>query len=132
MSDSRRTGLTLVLGPANSGKMGHVLAWWRERLPQKPVVVVPTAPDALEFSLEMAGRAGCLVGQSRALTFDGLVRLVVGQSPRYTADVERDLVLTRVLGETPLEALRDAVRFPGAVVALGRLLLQLAESVAVA
>jgi len=76
----------------------------------------------------MASRTGCLVGQSCTLTFDGLVRLVVGRSPRYAAGLEHELVLTQVLGETPVEALRDAVGFPGAVAALGRLLLQLAES----
>ena len=77
MDASTRRGLTLVVGPANSGKMGLALEWWNERLSERPVIVAPTGPDARELSMEMARRTGGVIGQSPALTFDGLVRLLI-------------------------------------------------------
>jgi ATP-dependent helicase/DNAse subunit B len=120
--------LTLVVGPANSGKMGHVLRWWSDRLAQKAVMVVPTGPDAQEISLEMARRTGGLLGQSPAVTFEGLVRLLLQRSPRYATDLERALIAARLLQQTPLRALDTAVRLPGTVTALSMLLQQLGES----
>jgi ATP-dependent helicase/DNAse subunit B len=108
--------------------MGRVLEWWRDRLPLRPVVVAPTEPDALELSTEMVRRAGALVGQSLALTFDGLVRLVLQRSPRYVTDFERSLILSRLLRDTPVQALGHAVRLPGLAKTLGALLQELGES----
>jgi len=128
MSGSSPKRLTLVVGPANSGKQGLVLDWWQERLTRRPVVVVPTGPDAHQVSLEMAGRLGGLVGQDRALTFDGLVRLVLGRSPRYATDLERTLIAGRILRETRLEALSASMHLPGVVTGLVELLEQLWQS----
>ena len=120
--------LTLVLGPANSGKMGQVLEWWRRRLALAPVVVAPTSPDAQELTLEMVRRAGALVGVSPALTFDGLVAEVLGRRPRYTSGFQRHLILRRILDETPLRGLAPMVTFPGTLTALSVLLQRLEES----
>jgi RecB family exonuclease len=128
MDYSPRTGLTLVLGPANSGKMGHVLGGWRERLSQAPVLVAPTGPDARQLSGEMVRRTGGLVGQSPGLTFDGLVRLLLPRSPRYLTDLERALIISRLLRDTRLEALRPAVHLPGMVTVVAMLFQQLGES----
>ncbi|MBN1629844.1 MAG: PD-(D/E)XK nuclease family protein [Thermoleophilia bacterium] len=128
MRTTHPTGLKLVIGPANSGKMGYLMNWWRERMRLAPVVVTPTVPDARELSREMAKRAGGLVGQSPALTFDGLVRLVLGRSPRYASDLERSLLLLRILRQVPLEVLGSTLPFPGLPTALAALLQQLSES----
>ena len=122
------TGLTLLLGPANSGKLGRVLEWWRTRLPQQAVVVTPTGPDARVLTAEMVGPARGLVRQSPAVTFDGLVQLLLGRVPRYAGELESDLVVSKVLGETPTGALRAAARLPGVVPAVRTLLQQLDES----
>ena len=45
----------------------------------------------------MAQRRGALVGQSPAITFDGLVRLLLGRSPRYAGDFERSLLVSHLL-----------------------------------
>jgi hypothetical protein len=86
MTSGRTNGFTLILGPANSGKLGRVLEWWESRLEHRPLVVVPTGPDARSLSAEMAARTGALVGQSPAVTFDGLVYLLLGRTPRYAGD----------------------------------------------
>jgi RecB family exonuclease len=122
------TGVTLVLGPPNSGKRGLVLEWWQERLPLGPVVVMPTGPDAEDMSAEMARRTGGLVGQSSAVTFAGLVRLVLGRPCRYAYEFERTLLVSQLLRGTELETLDRAGHLPGVVSALAVLLLQLGES----
>jgi hypothetical protein len=128
VEDLARPGLTLVLGPANSGKMGRVLEWWRRRLTLGPVVVAPTGPDSQELTLEMVRRAGALVGVSPALTFDGLVAEVLGRRPRYSSSFQRYLILRRILDEIPLSGLEPMVKFPGTLAALSLLLQRLEES----
>ena len=128
MSTSLQTGITLILGPANSGKMGRVLDWWQERLALRPLMVLPTAPDALQASAEMAQRAGGLVGQDPAVTFDGLVRQVVGRSPRYATDLQRTLIATGLLRDLPVRALGAAERHPSLAPSLSLLLQQLSDS----
>ena len=92
------------------------------------MVVAPTGPDARVLTAEMVGRAGGLVRQSPAVTFDGLVRLLLGRVPRYATELESELVVSEVLAETPTGALRAAARLPGVVPALRTLLQQLGES----
>jgi RecB family exonuclease len=121
-------GLTLVLGPANAGKMGYALQWWRTRLPLQPVVVAPTGPDAEELTMEMVRRAGALVGQSPALTFDGLVQAILKRPPRHLTEFEGALLMSRLLSRTPLRSLDKVARLPGAATALATLLRQLGES----
>ncbi len=128
MNTSPQTGITLILGPANSGKMGRVLDWWQERLPLRPLVVLPTAPDALQASAEMAQRAGGLVGQDPAVTFDGLVRQVLGRSPRDVSDLQRTLIVSRMLRDLPVRALGAVGRLPSLASSLSLLLQQLSES----
>ena len=116
------------MGPTNSGKMGSVLDWWEEHALREAIVVAPTAPDARDMTVEMVRRAGALFGQSPAVTFDGLVTLVLRRVPRYATELEAALVLSEILGEAPLEALRSAAELPGTVIALATLLRQLRES----
>ncbi len=128
MSTSSPHGLTLILGPANSGKLGRVLEWWEARLVSQPLVVVPTGPDARGLSAEMAQRVGALVGQSPAVTFDGLVRLLLGRSSRYAGDFERSLLLSQLLADSPPRAPGFSVRFPGVAAVAGSLVEQLGDS----
>ncbi len=121
-------GLTLVLGPPNSGKMGHALDWWREKLPLRPVVVAPTAPVARELTMEMVRRTGALFGQWPALTFDGLVGAITGRSSRRPGEFERRLMMAGLLREVPLRSLNATASPPGAAAALARLLQQLGDS----
>ncbi len=128
MNDRTLTGLTLVLGPANSGKLGHVREWWRARQAFQPLVVVPTAPDARSLSVEMAQEWGPLVGQSPAVTFDGFIRSLLGRSPRYAGDFERSLLVSHLLREEPPQAPGFSPRFPGMAGVASSLLQQLGDS----
>jgi hypothetical protein len=122
------TGVTLLLGPPNSGKRGVVLEWWQERLPRLPVVVMPTALDAQDMTAEMVRRTRGLVGQSPAVTFAGLAELVVGRQCRFADDFERNLLVCGLLQRTPLEAIRGVKRLPGMLDATAALLLELKGS----
>jgi RecB family exonuclease len=121
-------GLTLLIGPANSGKLGQALDWWQQRLAARPLFVVPTAPDARSLSAEMAQRAGALVGQAPAVTFDGLVRLLLRRSPRYVGELERSLLVSHLLHERPPLAPGFSPRLPGIMGVTGSLLVQLGDS----
>ncbi len=121
-------GLDLVLGPANSGKLGRVVAWWQQALPWRPLIVVPTAAVAEEVTRELLRRTDAFVGQAQALTFDGLVGEVLGEKPVYAGEFQREILIAGILRDARLSALDSAVRFPGLVTALDSLLLQVAES----
>ncbi len=128
MSTATKNGLTLVLGPPNSGKRGLALEWWQERLPERPLIVMPTAPDAEEMSVEMAKRMGALVGQSPALTLPSLVRLM-GRGVRLPlGEFERTVLVSKLLESPGWEALEGVADLPGLASAAGRLLRELGES----
>jgi RecB family exonuclease len=128
VSASRHSGVTLILGPPNSGKRGVALEWWQERLDRVPLLVVPYAPDVEDMSTEMARRMGGLVGQEPALTFAGLVGLVLGRPGRYVGDFERTLLVSECLRSVPLQALGAVSHLPGVASATGELLQELGES----
>jgi RecB family exonuclease len=78
--------------------------------------------------MEMVRRAGALVGQSPALTFDGLVQAILKRPPRHLTEFEGALLMSRLLSRTPLRSLDKVARLPGAATALATLLRQLGES----
>ncbi len=127
-ADRDEKGVTLVLGPANSGKMGFALRWWEERLSRRPVVVVPTGPDSVSLNLEMVRRAGALIAQAPAVTFDGLVAHALGRRPRYLSGFQREAILQHLLQEIPAVSFEAVSTLPGAAAVLGSLLLELEES----
>src|SRR4051812_50074737 len=64
--------LTLVTGPANAAKAGHVLERLRAVLHLEPLLVVPTAADVSHYGHELAA-SGVVFG-AEVLTFERLVR----------------------------------------------------------
>jgi len=78
--------------------------------------------------VEMVRRAGAIVGQSSALTFDGLVHAILRRPPRHLTDFERSLFLSRLLRRTPLKSLDSVALLPGVATSLATLLQQLGES----
>jgi len=121
--------LTLLLGPCNSGKMGHLLDWWSRHAGLKPVVVTPTRAVSDAFTDEMARRVGAVFGQSQAMTFDRFARTVLGEpSLRVVTDLDRTLLVSRLLGDLELSALEPVASLPGSVGAVKALLQELGES----
>ncbi len=128
MTASPQSGVTLVLGPPNSGKRGIALAWWQERALSRPLLVMPTAPDASEMSAELARRTGGAVGQSEALTFTGLAQAVTGGSRRLVSEFERTALVHGLLRSMRLPSLERVSHLPGVAGAAAKLLQEFEES----
>ena len=116
--------LTLITGPAGSGKTGEVLDHYIGALDREPVLVVPTGADVQRYEEEILFRARVPVG-GRVTTFGGLFALVgracgVVCRPALTP-VQRELLIATVARSESLEALREPARRAGFPAALGSL-----------
>lgn len=117
--------LTLITGPAGSGKTGEVLERFAGALEREPVLVVPTAADVERYEDELLARRPVALG-GRIVTFEWLFELVAGAVgvatvPPVTSAQRRALV-SAAIGDVRLDALADSARRPGFVDALDRLI----------
>ncbi|MGI8585770.1 MAG: PD-(D/E)XK nuclease family protein [Thermoleophilaceae bacterium] len=117
--------LTLLTGPAGSGKTGEVLERFAGSLEREPVLVVPTVADVERYEDELLARRPVALG-GRIVTFDRLFDLAASAvglagGPRLTR-AQRRAVVSAALGDVRLEALAESARRPGFVDALDRLL----------
>jgi ATP-dependent helicase/DNAse subunit B len=120
--------LTLVTGPANAEKAGHVLAAYRAALEDEPLLVVPTFADADHYRRELAG-AGAVFGV-RVVTFSGLMGEIArraGVAGRPLGRLARERVAAAAIGGTRLQALSASAATPGFSRALLRLVDELEE-----
>ncbi|HEV3485163.1 MAG TPA: hypothetical protein VG106_07130 [Vicinamibacterales bacterium] len=63
-------GLSLLVGPANAGKVTLLLERYLAALDREPVLIVPNRSDVERVQRELVARGGCLFGGSGAsLTF---------------------------------------------------------------
>jgi ATP-dependent helicase/DNAse subunit B len=116
--------LTVLTGPAGSGKTGEMLERFAGALEREPVLVVPTYADVQRFEDELLARRPVALG-GRIVTFERLVELVaaaVGHvNPPPLGRAQRRALLRAVATETQLEALDAPARRPGFVDALEEL-----------
>ena len=56
--------LTLLVGPANAGKVALLLDRYLADLPREPVLIVPNRSDVERVERDLLGRAGALLGGS--------------------------------------------------------------------
>jgi ATP-dependent helicase/DNAse subunit B len=120
--------LTLVLGPANSAKAGHVLGAYGPAARRGALLVVPTALDAQHYTRELA-TDGFILGS--VLTFAGLASEIAGRAQytgRRLSALQRERVLRRVVRAAPLGALARSGAAPGFVAATGELIAELQRS----
>jgi ATP-dependent helicase/DNAse subunit B len=113
--------LALLVGPANAGKVAHLLARYLDAADRDPVLVVPSRSDVDSVERELLARSPALLGGSIG-TFDDLferVLEVAGEDRASLGDAGRALLLDRVVRRTPLDALRRSAGFPGFGEALG-------------
>ena len=93
-----RVGLTLLAGPANSGKVALLLERYLARLEDEPVLIVPNRSDVERVERDLLRRSGALFGGTIG-TFDDLFeRIVFGDAesrPLLTA-LQRALLVRRV------------------------------------
>jgi len=118
--------LTLVTGPANAAKAGHVLGAYRRALGRAPVLVVPTAADVAHYTRELAAEGAVLGG--RVTSFAGLVREIArrtGLRERRLGAVQRERVLAGAIADAGLEVLAASAASPGFVRAAGELVAEL-------
>jgi ATP-dependent helicase/DNAse subunit B len=123
-------GLTLVTGPANSGRAGEVLGAYRARLAEEPILVVPALRDVEHTLRELAG-GGAVFGTT-VVRFKWLFATIAercGASPaRRASKVQRDLLVEEAVRGAGLRELRDSAARPGFARAAARLIGELERS----
>ena len=120
-------GLHLVLGPPGAGKTRAVFGWMRASEAHEPILVVPTRPDVVSYSLDLAREAGTILGRSPVCTFDQLAVLVAGSRSLTLGALGRSLVHRRLLRTTGLRVLDRVAGLPGVVASCATVLDELEE-----
>src|SRR5438876_11744930 len=116
--------LTLLAGPASSGKVAALLERYLHLLERDPVLIVPNRSDVDRIERDLLRRSPALLGGSIG-TFDDLFRELArenGDGPRIVTDAQRSLVLRRAVSSVSLNGLSGSARFPGFADTLGQAL----------
>ena len=111
-------GLSLLVGPANAGKVSRLLERYLEAIESDPYLIVPNRPDVDRAERWLLGRTGALFGGEIG-TFDDLFRRVArsnGAHRPVVGDAQRRLLLRRVVTRA---AASNSSRFAGFADALG-------------
>src|SRR6476619_6954449 len=124
--------LTLLLGPANCGKVAQLLDRFAEQVDAgaAPTLVVPTRPDVELAERDLLARRSAVLGGMIG-TFEDLFERVLercGEPSATLATLPRRLVLEQVVREAGLDQLAAPSRFAGFGDGLGRMFNDLAGS----
>jgi ATP-dependent helicase/DNAse subunit B len=117
-------GLSLLVGPANAGKVALLLDRYVDAAAREPVLLVPNRGDVDRIERELLSRSPALLGGWIG-TFDDLFEHLArgganGKAARpLLRPSQRRLLLARVVASTPLDGLSASARFAGFVEALG-------------
>src|SRR4051812_7828358 len=106
--------LTLVTGPANAEKAGHVLAAYRAALDREPLLVVPTPADVERYRRELAAD-GAVFGV-QVMGFGRLEREIArrsGVGGRPLGALARERVAASAIAATRLDRLPGPPAPPG-------------------
>jgi ATP-dependent helicase/DNAse subunit B len=112
--------LTLLVGPANAGKVERLLDRYLAVLDQDPILIVPNRPDVDWAERELLAGCPALLGGS-IVTFPLLFRQIADRHPearRVLSEPQQALVLRGVINKTPLNGLTESARSTGFVDAL--------------
>ncbi len=123
-------GLSLIVGPPNSGRAGEIRRRLLGNLDRDPVLVVPTADDATRFEADLCGGAeGRSVLGASILTFRRLfeqLAAAAGIDSSSPLSAPQRLALARAAARsTPLRVLARSARRPGFGAALELLITEL-------
>ena len=118
--------LSLVIGPAHSGKVALLLDRFVEALDRDPWLIVPNRVDVDNVERELAGRCGALLAGTVG-TFDTLFSHLDGNGTglRLVGESERGLILKQVVAAAPLDAFGSSSRFSGFADALATTLTEI-------
>src|SRR5919205_2558055 len=121
-----RLALSLLVGPANAGKVALLLERYLDTLDREPVLIVPNRPDVARIERDLLSRRPALLAGSIG-TFDDLFRrLAQGAGARpVIGDAQRALLIRRVVGDASLNGLGRSARFAGFADALAGTLAEL-------
>jgi hypothetical protein len=107
--------LALLVGPANAGKVARLLDRYLASLDRDPFLVVPNRAEVERVERDMLARSPALLGGTIG-TFDDLFARIArddGAHRPVLADVQRTLLLRRVLAGVQLNGLGASARFRG-------------------
>lgn len=125
--------LKLVTGPANSAKAGAVLGPLRDRLDERPILVVPTFGDVEHSQRELAEH-GAVFG-AQVLRFDWLFAAIAERAGatellglERATELQRELVVRQAVASGGLRMLRRSAAAPGFAAAAVRFVAELERS----
>ena len=107
--------LTLLAGPANSGKVATLLDRYLASIHEDPVLIVPNRPDVDRIERDLLERSPALLGGSIgtfADLFEQLARSDTSARP-VAGEAQRALIVRRVLARARLNGLGRSARFQG-------------------
>ncbi len=108
-------GLSLLVGPANAGKVALLLERYLARLDDEPTLIVPNASDVDRVERDLLARQGCLFSGSIG-TFDDLFQRMIRNDPEQrpvATDAQRALIVRRALANASLNGLARSARTGG-------------------
>src|SRR5215216_471018 len=107
--------LTLLVGPANAGKVERLLDRYLAALGRDPILIVPNRPDVDWAERELLARSPALLGGWIATFPDLFARLADGHPGRrpVATETQQTLVLRAALGRTALNGLGESARSAG-------------------
>ena len=119
-------GLSLIVGPPNSGRTGVVLDGFRSALARDPALVVPTLDDAERFERELTQADEAVVGAT-VCTFDRLFDLVAratgAEAPPPLSTIQRRRIAREAVDRASgLKLVAASARRQGFAAALDELL----------
>src|SRR5919198_2830849 len=111
----RPMGLSLIVGPANAGKVELLLDRYVAALDRDPYLIVPGRPDVDRVERDLLARCEGLLGGA-IVTFDDLFERIARADPAsrpVATDTQRTLAVRRAIAATPLGDLDRSARFGG-------------------
>ncbi|HSL64985.1 MAG TPA: hypothetical protein VK874_10040, partial [Gaiellaceae bacterium] len=108
--------LTLIVGPANAGKVELLLDRYLDVLDREPMLIVPHASDVVARERELLERRPALMGGTVG-TFDDLFRRLAPPGKTAT-EAQQTFVLRRAVARAELNGLSASARSAGFVDAL--------------
>jgi ATP-dependent helicase/DNAse subunit B len=106
-------GLSLLVGPANAGKVSLLLERYAAALDREPVLIVPTRSDVEQVERELVAQVGCVFGGTIG-TFEDVFHLIAeGGSRPILTEAQQRLALRRAVARTSLNGLAVSARSSG-------------------
>jgi len=108
-------GLSLLVGPANAGKVALLLERYLQALPREPFLIVPNRSDVNRVERQLVARSGCLFGGAIGTFDDVFERLAWGDEDRkpVATETQQHLALRRAVARTSLNGLSRSARSAG-------------------